>query len=137
MASSKITDKVKKVAEKSSPSIGLIYRSNAKPHNKLKVFHKDLNVKKLINQGYIKLPKKLSRYKYIKLPKNEQVPIATLNHGLDEVLFSPGVHQLRDPKTGSPNFPEFLERIHHPDIIDYSKMPRFRTASLDDVSNLY
>lgn len=132
-SSSKVTSKVKKVAEKSTQSLGLIYRSNAKPHIKPKVFHKDLNEKKLINQGFIKLPKKLNRHKYVKLPKNEQVPIATLNHGLDRVLFSPGVHQLRDSKTGAPYFPEYLERIHHPDIVDYSKMPRFRTASLDDV----
>ncbi|KNE67085.1 hypothetical protein AMAG_19652 [Allomyces macrogynus ATCC 38327] len=40
-----------------------------------------------------------------------QAPVAELHHGLDRVLFNPGVHFLQDPRTGIYNFDPYLQRI--------------------------
>ncbi|KAG6890777.1 hypothetical protein C0995_003207 [Termitomyces sp. Mi166 len=51
-------------------------------------------------------------------PPSEQYPIATLAHGLDRVLFNPGVHWLQDPRSQVYNFPPYLERI--PQVTDFA-----------------
>ncbi|KAG6875420.1 hypothetical protein C0992_003933 [Termitomyces sp. T32_za158] len=51
-------------------------------------------------------------------PPSEQYPIATLSHGLDRVLFNPGVHWLQDPRSKVYNFPPYLEVI--PKVTDFA-----------------
>ncbi|KAH0586325.1 hypothetical protein H2248_007572 [Termitomyces sp. 'cryptogamus'] len=51
-------------------------------------------------------------------PPSEQHPIARLSHGLDRVLFNPGVHWLQDPRSKVYNFPPYLESI--PKVTDFA-----------------
>ncbi|KAI9475565.1 MAG: mitochondrial protein Pet127-domain-containing protein [Benjaminiella poitrasii] len=63
-------------------------------------------------------------------PPNE-VPVATLAHGLDRVLFNPGVHYLKDPRTNHFNFTPFLENITQPDDFDFEAIKPYITSSKD------
>lgn len=68
------------------------------------------------------------------LPRDETVPIASLAHGLTRVLFNPGVHFLRDPRSGVYNFPRrALEQIPPVEEFELGKMPEYVTSSRDKV----
>ncbi|GAA5894417.1 hypothetical protein JCM8208_006229 [Rhodotorula glutinis] len=61
------------------------------------------------------------------------VPVATLAHSLDRVLFNPGVHFLRDPRTGVYNFArDVLENVPKVDEFDFDKLPQYITSSQDE-----
>ncbi|KIK69607.1 hypothetical protein GYMLUDRAFT_33983 [Collybiopsis luxurians FD-317 M1] len=51
-------------------------------------------------------------------PPTKQHPIVNLHHGLDRVLFNPGVHWLRDPRSRVYNFPPALGII--PKVFDFA-----------------
>ncbi|EIW81437.1 Pet127-domain-containing protein [Coniophora puteana RWD-64-598 SS2] len=51
-------------------------------------------------------------------PPSDQKPIASLAHGLDRVLFNPGVHWMRDPRSKVYNFDPWLEEV--PDVSDFA-----------------
>ncbi|KIY46534.1 Pet127-domain-containing protein [Fistulina hepatica ATCC 64428] len=51
-------------------------------------------------------------------PPTEQRPIARLAHGLERVLFNPGVHWVRDPRSRVYNFPHELEML--PKVTDFA-----------------
>lgn len=62
------------------------------------------------------------------------VPVATLSHSLDRALFNPGVHFLRDPRTGVYNFdPETLENVPKVSEFAFDKLPQYVTSSKDEV----
>ncbi|KAK3820372.1 MAG: mitochondrial protein Pet127-domain-containing protein [Benniella sp.] len=63
-------------------------------------------------------------------PKNRP-KVNTLEHGLDRVLFNPGVHWLQDPRSLVYNFDPYLRSICPPDNFDYDALPAYRTSSLD------
>ncbi|KAG0255827.1 hypothetical protein BG011_004920 [Mortierella polycephala] len=63
-------------------------------------------------------------------PKNRP-KVAALEHGLDRVLFNPGVHWLQDPRSSVYNFDPYLRSICPPDNFDYKALPEYRTSSLD------
>ena len=66
-------------------------------------------------------------------PSLPSPPIATLAHGLERVLFNPGVHFLRDPRSGVYNFsPSTLENVPRLDSFDFSKLPEYITSSRDE-----
>ncbi|ORY91556.1 mitochondrial protein Pet127-domain-containing protein [Leucosporidium creatinivorum] len=68
------------------------------------------------------------------LPRDPTVPIATLSHGLTRVLFNPGVHFVRDPRSGVYNFPRrALENIPPVEEFELGKMPAYITSSKDEV----
>ena len=56
-----------------------------------------------------------------------------LQHDLESVLFNPGVHYLRDPRTNMYNFDPYLRFITQPDSFDYTKIPSFTPPSEDQV----
>ncbi|KAJ3371362.1 hypothetical protein GGF31_003285 [Allomyces arbusculus] len=60
-----------------------------------------------------------------------QAPVAELHHGLDRVLFNPGVHFLQDPRTGIYNFDPYLQRIVQPEDINFDSFSPFIIASRD------
>lgn len=60
-----------------------------------------------------------------------EMKVATLAHGLDRVLFNPGVHQLRDPRSGIYNYPPHLRQIPDVDLFDYGALPAYVTSSAD------
>ncbi|CAO3574499.1 unnamed protein product [Mortierella alpina] len=57
--------------------------------------------------------------------------VAVLEHGLDRVLFNPGVHWLQDPRSSVFNFDPYLRSICQPENFDYDALPAYRTSSLD------
>ncbi|KAJ8652122.1 hypothetical protein O0I10_012273, partial [Lichtheimia ornata] len=66
-------------------------------------------------------------------PEGEDKPQPpTLAHGLDRVLFNPGVHYLKDPRTQTYNFTPFLENITPPAEFDYDAIGPYITPSQDE-----
>ncbi|KAG1718268.1 mitochondrial protein Pet127-domain-containing protein [Suillus lakei] len=65
-------------------------------------------------------------------PPSEHKPIARLAHGLDRVLFNPGVHWLQDPRSRVYNFTPWLESI--PKVTDFAfeRVTGFIRSSEDD-----
>lgn len=61
-----------------------------------------------------------------------EAPIARLGRRLDQVLFRPGVHMLRDPRTGVWNFSPDLGNIPTPDEFAFHRLPQYITASQDE-----
>ncbi|KAI8987034.1 mitochondrial protein Pet127-domain-containing protein [Pilobolus umbonatus] len=60
------------------------------------------------------------------------IPVSTLAHGLDKVLFKPGVHYLKNPKTKSFNFTPFLENITQPIDFNFEALQPYITSSKDN-----
>ena len=59
--------------------------------------------------------------------------IATLAHSLDRVLFNPGVHWVRDPRSGVYNFSPSLEKLPQVNEFDFEKLPEYITSSKDEI----
>ncbi|GAA6010119.1 hypothetical protein JCM11491_005876 [Sporobolomyces phaffii] len=89
-------------------------------------------------------PRELSSYPHVISPSSVSfsptpsplppVPIAQLSHSLSRALFNPGVHFLRDPRTGVYNFnPEVLENVPKLDEFEFGKLPQYVTSSKDEV----
>ncbi|KAJ7044042.1 mitochondrial protein Pet127-domain-containing protein [Mycena alexandri] len=64
-------------------------------------------------------------------PTSQQHPIATLEHGLERVLFNPGVHWLQDPRSRVYNFPPHLENIPKVTEFAFERLPGFIKSSRD------
>lgn len=64
-------------------------------------------------------------------PSQNQPPVPYLHHDLDRVLFSPGVHVLKDERTNVYNFPTELETIMSIRDFDFSNVPAFVPSSQD------
>ncbi|KAJ7505395.1 mitochondrial protein Pet127-domain-containing protein [Mycena galericulata] len=65
-------------------------------------------------------------------PTTEHKPIATLEHGLERVLFNPGVHWLQDPRSRVYNFPPHLENIPKVTEFAFERLPGFIKSSRDE-----
>ncbi|KAI8644545.1 mitochondrial protein Pet127-domain-containing protein, partial [Parasitella parasitica] len=65
------------------------------------------------------------------VPPPNHVEVPTLAHGLEKVLFKPGVHFLRDPATKLYNFTSYLENITQPVDFDYDSLQPYITSSQD------
>ncbi|KAF9976580.1 hypothetical protein BGZ73_008251 [Actinomortierella ambigua] len=67
--------------------------------------------------------------------------IAQLEHGLDRVLFNPGVHWLQDPRSSVYNFTPYLRSICQPEDFDYTALPAYMRPSqdphLDEMTRLH
>ncbi|KAH7101600.1 Pet127-domain-containing protein [Auriculariales sp. MPI-PUGE-AT-0066] len=65
-------------------------------------------------------------------PDYVQGPIAQLAHGIDRVLFNPGVHWIRDPHSGVFNFTPYLQTV--PDVreFDFNRLYPYVRSSEDD-----
>lgn len=61
-----------------------------------------------------------------------RMDVATLAHGLDRVLFNPGVHWLRDERSGIYNFDPKIRNLYDVDLFDYSALPPYLTSSIDE-----
>ncbi|KAL0074325.1 mitochondrial protein Pet127-domain-containing protein [Phycomyces blakesleeanus] len=68
-------------------------------------------------------------YKRVEPPREVKVP--SLAHELERVLFNPGVHFLKDPRTKQYNFTPFLENITQPSEFNYDAMQPYITSSKD------
>ncbi|KAI9312750.1 mitochondrial protein Pet127-domain-containing protein [Dichotomocladium elegans] len=68
-------------------------------------------------------------YKPFEVPGQGELP--TLAHGLDRVLFNPGVHHLKDPRTHVYNFTPFLEYLTQPIDFNYDMLAPYISPSKD------
>ncbi|KAJ3086008.1 hypothetical protein HK102_013603 [Quaeritorhiza haematococci] len=68
---------------------------------------------------------------YHVVEKPALVNVPTLAHGLERVLFNPGVHMLKDPRTNVYNFDPWLKNIDQPADFDYSALPEYIPAAQD------
>lgn len=68
---------------------------------------------------------------YTPIPSPVPTQVATLEHNLDRVLFSPGVHFLQDPRTRVFNFTPFLKKIMPVSKFDFNCLTQYITASKD------
>lgn len=60
-----------------------------------------------------------------------EMKVAQLAHGLDRVLFNPGIYWLRDPRSGIYNFDPRIKDILDVDLFDYAALPPYITSSKD------
>ena len=67
---------------------------------------------------------------------NEREKIPTLQHGLDRVLFNPGVFYLQDPRSRVFNFDPYLQTIMPIQDFDFDALHEYVTSSRDHVSTL-
>ncbi|KAJ6508893.1 Pet127-domain-containing protein [Mycena sanguinolenta] len=65
-------------------------------------------------------------------PTSEHRPIATLEHGLERVLFNPGVHWLQDPRSRVYNFSPHLESLPKVTEFAFERLPGFIKSSRDE-----
>ena len=63
-----------------------------------------------------------------------EVAVASLAHGLERVLFNPGIHWLQDPRSGHYNFPKQVQTVMPKEDFNFQALPRFIRPSAD--SNL-
>jgi hypothetical protein len=68
-------------------------------------------------------------FNHIESPDNAEV--ATLSHGLNRVLFSPGVHWLQDPRSSVWNFDPVLSTLPYPSEFNFDKLRPFVPPSQD------
>lgn len=61
----------------------------------------------------------------------QQPPVPRLHHGLDRVLFNPGVYQLQDPRTRIFNFDPYLHKILPVDQFNFKAVQEYETSSKD------
>ena len=66
-----------------------------------------------------------------KVPPLREMEVAKLAHGLDRVLFNPGIYWLRDPRSGIYNFDPRIKDILDVDLFDYAALPPYVTSSKD------
>ncbi|KAI9661702.1 MAG: hypothetical protein M1821_008940 [Bathelium mastoideum] len=62
----------------------------------------------------------------------ETAPVPGLAHGLDRVLFNPGVYHLQDPRSRVFNFDPYLQMIMPVAEFDFNALKRFITSSDDN-----
>ncbi|OCK75469.1 Pet127-domain-containing protein [Lepidopterella palustris CBS 459.81] len=58
-------------------------------------------------------------------------PIPKLSHGLDRVLFNPGVYHLQDPRSRVYNFDPYLEKIMPAAEFNFDALGKYLTSSKD------
>lgn len=81
------------------------------------------------NNSWQKLTAQPNTYRVVKRPSLSKVN--RLAHGLDRVLFSPGVHFLQDPRTKTFTFDPKIQKITHHEDFDYSTIPEYVPPSQD------
>lgn len=60
-----------------------------------------------------------------------EMTVANLAHGLDRVLFNPGIHWLRDTRSGIYNYDPRIRNLLDVDLFDYAALPPYVTSSQD------
>ncbi|EPQ54620.1 Pet127-domain-containing protein [Gloeophyllum trabeum ATCC 11539] len=65
-------------------------------------------------------------------PISQQRPIAKLAHGLDRVLFDPGVHWLQEPRSQVYNFTPWLQNIPNVKDFAFERITGFVKSSRDE-----
>lgn len=105
------------------------WKENASPEKKLKDKSKPKAVETK-SSVEILYP---DNYPLKEMKASVEMPEApVLQHDLDKVLFSPGVHTLKDPRTNVYNFPHHLEDIISIREFDFKNIPEFVPSAKDN-----
>ncbi|KAJ1741501.1 hypothetical protein LPJ79_000756 [Coemansia sp. RSA 1821] len=72
-----------------------------------------------------------SMLKYNQVGQSHIPRVPRLAHGLERVLFSPGVHLLQDPNSHVYNFDPYIRSITQPKDFDFDKLTPYITSSKD------
>ncbi|KAJ2851706.1 hypothetical protein IWW36_000851 [Coemansia brasiliensis] len=72
-----------------------------------------------------------SMLKYSQVGQSHIPRVPRLAHGLERVLFSPGVHLLQDPNSHVYNFDPYIRSITQPKDFDFDKLTPYITSSKD------
>ncbi|KAF2474106.1 Pet127-domain-containing protein [Lindgomyces ingoldianus] len=59
-------------------------------------------------------------------------PVPMLSHGLDRVLFNPGIYRLQDPRSRVYNFDPYLEKIMPAAEFNFDALSEYKTSSKDE-----
>ena len=62
----------------------------------------------------------------------QQPPVPQLAHGLERVLFNPGIHHVRDPRTHTYNFDPHLEKLMPVREFNFDSLTMFTPPSRDE-----
>lgn len=57
--------------------------------------------------------------------------VASLAHGLQRVLFNPGIHWLQHPRTGYYNYTKAVQPVADREDFDFDRLPKFVRPSQD------
>jgi hypothetical protein len=123
-------------------------RSSAEPSHHFEVWRRDKDDKQRVEyleretqsaQEWVTLKWQQARGGKLESSKVEVKPVKPLRemqvprlaHNLSRVLFNPGVHWLREPRTGIYNFDPALRHIADVDLFDYDSLPPYVTSSAD------
>ncbi|KAI9714780.1 MAG: hypothetical protein M1820_000069 [Bogoriella megaspora] len=68
----------------------------------------------------------------MKSVENQVAPVPSFAHGLDRVLFNPGVYHLQDPRSRVFNFDPYLQMIMPIAEFDFNALKRYVTSSQDE-----
>jgi hypothetical protein len=63
----------------------------------------------------------------------DQPAVPPVQHGLDRVLFNPGVYQLQDPHSRVYNFDPYLQKITPIADFDFTSLKEYKTSSQDEL----
>ncbi|KAK9323480.1 mitochondrial protein Pet127-domain-containing protein [Lipomyces orientalis] len=69
----------------------------------------------------------------VEVPFEAHIYPPVLEHGIDRVLFNPGVHFMQDPRSRVYNFPPELKHIMSVHEFDYDALPEYQISSKDKV----
>ncbi|KAJ1960188.1 hypothetical protein GGI12_003937 [Dipsacomyces acuminosporus] len=86
------------------------------------------------NKWYRIIPEKID---FMQVGNSHINRVPKLAHGLERVLFSPGVHCLQDPHSGVYNFDPYIRNITQPEDFDYDKLTPYITSSKDEALMRY
>ncbi|KAK9465064.1 mitochondrial protein Pet127-domain-containing protein [Lipomyces arxii] len=69
----------------------------------------------------------------IDVPSEAHIVPPSLAHGIDRVLFNPGVHLIQDPRSRVYNFPPAVKDIMPVNEFDFDALPKYHISSSDPV----
>ncbi|KAJ3242112.1 hypothetical protein HDU81_007866 [Chytriomyces hyalinus] len=107
--------------------------SSTPPKNKKKKKVQNKDVSQTPTAEKSALVEKPFLFETVPHEETSHIQVAKLAHGLDRVLFNPGIHWLKDPRTNHFNFDPFLETVTQPEDFNFNAMPPYRLASADKI----
>ncbi|KAK9375843.1 mitochondrial protein Pet127-domain-containing protein [Lipomyces chichibuensis] len=87
----------------------------------------------LADKTYSDLPFEKYPLEAIEVPSEAHIFPPVLEHGIDRVLFNPGVHFLQDPRSRVYNFPPEIKHIMSVHEFDYDALPEYQISSRDKI----
>ncbi|KAK9330395.1 mitochondrial protein Pet127-domain-containing protein [Lipomyces starkeyi] len=111
---------IRAASPQSTPSEGPIVKEQTEVHGEM-----------LADKTYSDLPFEKYPLEAIAVPSEAHIFPPVLEHGIDRVLFNPGVHFLQDPRSRVYNFPPEIKHIMSVHEFDYDALPEYQISSRD------